>query len=64
VSNYYFLIFPFIVLCIHLGLAAFCVDKLSKRFETKVYLKDGWLLIIVFLAIIGPLAYLHNEERD
>lgn len=62
-TKYLIILMPVFVLCIHCGLALYSADKLSKRESTQVFSKQGWILIIVFLGIIGPIAYLMNEER-
>jgi len=63
-TKYMIMFLPVIILFFHFGLVLYSVEKLSRREVTRVYSKQGWIIIIIFLGIIGPIAYLLNEERN
>lgn len=64
-SMIYFLqLLPIILLILHFSLAYVCIAKLTQKRKTRMFSKEQWVLIIIFLGLLGPIAYLLYEERD
>lgn len=49
---------------LNLVLIIWCISDLSKRTNTKLFEKKIWILLIIFIQIIGPLAYLLLGRGD
>jgi len=53
---------PIIILIVQLALMIFCLLKLSKKDTTESLSNQLWAFIIIFCALIGPIAYLFFED--
>ncbi|MFW8052659.1 PLDc N-terminal domain-containing protein [Vagococcus fluvialis] len=52
------------VLIIQIGLIIYCLKKVLKRTDFKFLNKKVWILIILFVQLFGPIAYLTLERED
>lgn len=51
------------VLLIQLGLIFFCLKKVLKQKTFKYLNKSVWLMIVLFVQLFGPIAYLILERE-
>ena len=52
------------ILLIQLGLIIFCLRKVLKQTTFKFLNKPVWMMIILFVQLFGPIAYLLLERVE
>lgn len=52
------------IVVIQLGLMIFCLIKVAKQTKFRFFNKLIWILIIMFIQLFGPIAYLILEKGD
>lgn len=52
------------ILLIQLGLIIFCLIKVLKQTTFKFLNKPVWMMIILFVQLFGPIAYLLLERGE
>ena len=52
------------ILAIQVGLIIFCLKKVLKQTTFKFFNKIVWVLIVLFIQLFGPIAYLILERGD
>lgn len=52
------------ILLIQLGLIIFCLRKVPKQTTFKFLNKPVWIMIILFVQLFGPIAYLLLERGE
>lgn len=52
------------ILLIQLGLIIFCLKKILKQRSFKFLSKPVWIIIVLFVQLFGPIAYLLLERGE
>ncbi|MFW3537413.1 PLD nuclease N-terminal domain-containing protein [Vagococcus fluvialis] len=52
------------ILLIQLGLIIFCLRKVLKQTTFKFLNKPVWMMVILFVQLFGPIAYLLLERGE
>ncbi len=60
--KFYVAVIPLVVL--NLAMVIWCVVDLTKRKNFKHFDKKIWLIVILFIQLFGPLAYLLTGRGD
>lgn len=52
------------ILVIQIGLIIYCLKKVVKKNNFNFLNKKVWIMIILFVQLFGPIAYLALERED